>query len=144
MTEPFPGLDPLVQMQQLQKQLDELPSKTKELDTDPSTILDRLWVVRGEARFCTLVIADDEDDALDELCDSWISDADWDTTARKPRLRGGCLIADPIDLGDGDEIDGAGGLTLLDLRRLLLEQQLKHLRAEAERNNGQINLPLKP
>ena len=108
----------------------------------------RLWVVEVEAVGCTrwLVIADDEDQAK-EAAEELERDVTFSYDAQPALIKDGKLLTH-CNMGANDEVIIADGekddeITLQELRAMIAEWHRQQQRIDAERNNGQIDLPLR-
>jgi hypothetical protein len=108
----------------------------------------RLWAVHGAASFTTVAWAVSAEDAVDAVPISEYEEK-WDTWAREiPIERAVLVTGDLHDTKPDDELwhfeddDHPDPPTLAQAIEILRERHAANQRAEAERNNGQIALPL--
>jgi hypothetical protein len=108
----------------------------------------RLWTVHGSASFTTVAWAKSAEDAVDAV-DENAYESSWDRHAREIPIERAVLITGGLhDTGSDDELwhleddDHPDPPTLAEVLEILRERHAAAKRAEAERNNGQIELPL--
>jgi len=107
----------------------------------------RLWVVEIEAIGCTrwLVIADDEDEAK-EAAEELEEDIIFAYDAQPALIKDGKLLThcnmganDDVIIADPEKDDE---ISLQELRGAIKEWHQQRQREDAERNNGQLTMPL--
>lgn len=108
----------------------------------------RLWAVHGAASFTTVAWATSAEDAVDAVPLGEYEET-WDTWAREIPIERAVLITGELhDTRPDDEVwyfeegDHPDPPTLAAVLEILRERHAAAKRAEAERNNGQIPIPL--